>query len=315
MLYLLAYQLLAAGGKISAVLDTTDRRQFFKAMPHLPGFTRSAYFLKGLKLLLKVRSSVRFIRGVTGLEAIGNGRVEKLRFRTGQKWSEIDADVVMLHQGVVPDVSLASAAGCTLEWNARQCAFQPKLDGVGQTTVPGISVAGDCATIGGAALAEVLGRLTALGALAAIGVLDQTRTADLQRPLQRSLTRLRRGRPFLDILYRPHDLFRIPPNDETIVCRCEEVRASQVRSVIALGVPGPNQLKTFLRCGMGPCQGRLCSLTVTEMMAAGRKTDPQDIGFYRQRIPVKPLSLGELASLPATPQALLAVTGKTTPLQ
>jgi hypothetical protein len=45
------------------------------------------------------------------------------------------------------------------------------------------------------------------------------------------------------------------------------------------------------------------------MMAAGRKADPQDIGFYRLRPPVKPLSLGELASLPATPEALMAVTG------
>ena len=309
MLYLLVYQLLAAGARISAVLDTTDRRQLPNALPYLPDFTRSAYFWKGVKLLVKVLSSVRFVRGVTGLEAVGNGRVEKLRFRTGRKWNEIDADVVMLHQGVVPDISLASSAGCALEWNDRQLAFQPRLDGDGQTTVSGISVAGDGATIGGAALAEVSGRLAALGALASIGVLDQTRKADLQRPLQRMLARFRRGRPFLDILYRPRDAFRIPTDDETIVCRCEEVRAGQIRSAIALGAPGPNQLKTFLRCGMGPCQGRLCSLTVTEMMAAGRKADPQDIGFYRLRPPVKPLSLGELASLPATPEALMAVTG------
>jgi len=114
MLYLLVYQLLAAGARISAVLDTTDRRQLPKAVPYLPDFTRSAYFWKGVKLLVKVLSSVRFVRGVTGLEAVGNGRVEKLRFRTGRKWNEIDADVVMLHQGVVPDISLASSAGCAL---------------------------------------------------------------------------------------------------------------------------------------------------------------------------------------------------------
>ena len=36
----------------------------------------------------------------------------------------------------------------------------------------------------------------------------------------------------------------------------------------ALGCPGPNQMKSFLRCGMGPCQGRLCGLTVTELIAA-----------------------------------------------
>jgi NADPH-dependent 2,4-dienoyl-CoA reductase/sulfur reductase-like enzyme len=210
---------------------------------------------------------------------------------------------------VVPETSLASSAGCALEWNDRQLAFQPRLDSDGQTTVPGISIAGDGATIGGAALAEVSGRLAALGALAAIGVLDHARKVDLQRPLRRRLARFRRGRAFLDILYRPRDPFRIPTDEDTIVCRCEEVRAGQVRRAIALGAPGPNQLKTFLRCGMGPCQGRLCSLTVTEMMAAGHNADPQDVGFYRLRPPVKPLSLAELASLPATPEALMAVTG------
>lgn len=309
MLYLLAYQLLAAGAKVAAVIDTTDHRQLLKSLPHLPDFARSAYFWKGLKLLAKVLCSVRFVRGVTGLEAVGDGRVERLRFRTGGTWKEIDADVVLLHQGVIPDVSLAGSAGCALDWNERQSSFQPRLDGDGRTTVGGISVAGDGAGIGGAALAEVSGRLAALGALAAIGSLDPAGKAELQRPLRRMLARFRHGRTFLDILYRPRDGFRIPTDDETIVCRCEEVRAGQIRSAIALGVPGPNQLKTFLRCGMGPCQGRLCSSTVTEMMASARKADPQEVGFYRLRPPVKPVRLGELAALPATPEAMLAVTG------
>ncbi|MDR3672023.1 MAG: NAD(P)/FAD-dependent oxidoreductase [Holophaga sp.] len=303
MLYLLAYQLLAAGARISAVLDITDRRQMLKALPYLPDFTRSGYFWKGLKLLGKVLTSVRFVRGVTGLKAIGNGKVERIRFRTGRKWKEMDADLVMLHQGVVPEISLANSAGCEFAWNHRQLSFQPRLDGDGQTTVPGISVAGDGAAIGGAALAEVWGRLAALGALADIGVINQARKAELQRPLRHMVSRLQHGRPFLDILYRPLEAFRIPAEDETIVCRCEGVQAGQIRSAIALGVPGPNQLKTFIRCGMGPCQGRLCSHTVTEMMAAGRKDEPQSIGAFRLRAPVKPISLGEVASLFAQPVA------------
>jgi bacterioferritin-associated ferredoxin len=123
------------------------------------------------------------------------------------------------------------------------------------------------------------------------------------------MARLRRGRAFLDTLYRPRDVLRIPTDDETIVCRCEEVRAGQIRSATTLGVPGPNQLKTFLRCGMGPCQGRLCALTVTEMMAAERQADPQVIGFYRLRPPVKPVRLGELAAMPAVQDLSSAVTG------
>lgn len=41
-----------------------------------------------------------------------------------------------------------------------------------------------------------------------------------------------------------------------------------------LGVTGPNQMKAFLRCGMGPCQGRLCGLTVVELIAEANGTTP-----------------------------------------
>ena len=62
------------------------------------------------------------------------------------------------------------------------------------------------------------------------------------------------------------------PKGDTIVCRCEEVTAREISETAALGCEGPNQMKSFLRCGMGPCQGRLCGLTVTELIAEARGT-------------------------------------------
>ena len=103
-----------------------------------------------------------------------------------------------------------------------------------------------------------------------------------------------RIRPFLDSLYRPRDENRVP-KDEVIVCRCEEVTAGELRSFVKLGCLGPNQAKSFGRCGMGPCQGRLCGLTVTEVIADARSVPPETIGYYRIRPPIKPLTLGELA--------------------
>ena len=91
------------------------------------------------------------------------------------------------------------------------------------------------------------------------------------------------------------------------MCRCEEVTAGQIRETVALGVVGPNQMKSFLRCGMGPCQGRLCGLTVTEMIAEARGVSPQEVGYYRLRPPVKPVTLAELAALPKTEAAMRAV--------
>ncbi|MGH7126785.1 MAG: (2Fe-2S)-binding protein, partial [Stellaceae bacterium] len=93
----------------------------------------------------------------------------------------------------------------------------------------------------------------------------------------------------------------------TLVCRCEEVTARQVRDAAALERIGPNQLKAYLRCGMGPCQGRLCGLTVTELLADAHGLSPDEVGYYRLRPPVKPITVGELASLPKTEADIAAV--------
>jgi hypothetical protein len=44
---------------------------------------------------------------------------------------------------------------------------------------------------------------------------------------------------------------------------------------------------------MGPCQGRLCGLTVTEIIAQARDTMPDEVGYYRVRPPIKPVMLGD----------------------
>ena len=48
--------------------------------------------------------------------------------------------------------------------------------------------------------------------------------------------------------------------------------AREVADTVKLGCTGPNQMKSFLRSGMGPCQGRMCGLKVTEVIAAARGT-------------------------------------------
>jgi NADPH-dependent 2,4-dienoyl-CoA reductase/sulfur reductase-like enzyme len=314
LLYLLAGELLEAGVRIEALLDTSDPARRLDAARHLPGFLASPYLAKGLRLLLRVRAGAPWRGGVDALEALGGDRLRQVRYRVRGRWRELDADLLLLHQGVIPDINLPGAAGCALDWNPRQRCFQPRLDAAGETTVAGLAVAGDAATVGGAALAEVSGRLAAVEALVALGALDPSRAGARRACLVRARKRLGRGRTFLDLLYQPRASFLVPGDDATLVCRCEEVRAGQVRAAIALGAPGVNQLKIFLRCGMGPCQGRLCAPTVTEMVAAQGGMSPQEAGTFRPRSPVKPIPLAELAALPATPEALVAVTGEPTPL-
>ena len=293
LLWLLAAQILRAGGKIDAILDTMPRRNWLRAVAHLPDFVLSPYFAKGLKLLREVRAKVRVIR-TDRLEAVGDDRLREVVFDVGDEERRMPADLLLLHQGVVPNVNLAMAAGLAHAWNDRQICFEPVLDEWFTSSVPGIAVAGDGAGIAGGTAAVERGRIAAIAAIRALK--PEAPLPDAQ-VIRQKLQREEMGRPVLDWLNRPADAFR-QPEGETIVCRCEEVTAKQVRDTADLGCEGPNQMKSFLRCGMGPCQGRLCGLTVTELIAAQRGTTAADVGYYRLRPPVKPITLAELASLP-----------------
>ncbi|WP_349963204.1 NAD(P)/FAD-dependent oxidoreductase [Rhizobium sp. ZPR3] len=310
LLYLLASQLVDAGARNMTVLDTSQSLLRWEALRQLPGFLLSPYLVKGLGLLLKTKRNVRVVTGVQSLAILGQDHVEGVRFETRRGTESLQAETVLLHQGVIPGINLASAAGCPLTWNERQRAFEPVTDAEGRTPRRGILIAGDGAGIGGAQAAEIAGRIAALATLSDLGLTKVPVAVSSLRKLQRQRRRFLRGRDFLDALYAPRQAFLAPPDPQTIVCRCEEITAGKLREAVALGPPGPNQLKTFVRCGMGPCQGRLCAATVTEIMAAEKGMNPSEIGTYRLRSPVKPVRLAELAGLPHAPRALKAVTGR-----
>lgn len=289
LLWLLAAQIARTGRKLQAVLDVTPRANRLRAAPHLVDFLLSPYWRKGLALVREVKARTPVIR-VDRLEARGDGRLREIAF----DGTSLPLDVLLLHQGVVPNVNLAMAAGVAHRWNERQLCFEPVLDGDFASSVPGIAVAGDGAGIAGGTAAAERGRIAAIAAVRALRP-----DANLPDPRQarRRLRREERGRAFLDELYRPAVRYRQPMGD-TLVCRCEEVTARQVRETARLGCEGPNQMKAFLRTGMGPCQGRMCGLTVTELIGAERGIVPEQVGYFRLRPPVKPITLGELASLP-----------------
>ena len=304
LLWLLAAQMLRAGGTLSAVLDTTPRMR-----PGLDmlSFLASPYLSKGLALMRETRRHLTPISRVSGLRADGDDRLRCVSFtdRAGVA-QHIECDTLLLHQGVVPNANLAISIGCVHRWDEAQLCFVPTLDAWGHSDIEGVSIAGDGAGIAGAETAAERGRLAALGAAYRLDRIDEsTRDREAEAPRRVAAT-YSRGRALLDRVFRPIDPNRIPSGD-TIACRCEEVSAAQIVEAVRIGATGPNQLKAYLRCGMGPCQGRLCGLTVTELMASARGKTPAEIGHYRLRPPVKPITVNELASLPRSEDEANAV--------
>lgn len=308
LLYLLAGQLAAAGCQIAAVLDTTPSANWSKALGAIPDFLRSPYLAKGVKLMLAARRKLRFVSGVTSLTATGSERLATVQFEQGGRTGTIACDTLLLHQGVIPSVNFSNAAGCAHDFDTEQHAWVPRVDAWFASTVPGIAIAGDGAGIGGAESAALRGEIAAFGAASRLGKLNEAERDRQAAPIRAELDKKLRGRRFLDLLYKPAPQFLAPPKDETIICRCEEVTAGQIRDAAKrLGVTGPNQMKAFLRCGMGPCQGRLCGPTVVELIAETRGTTPAETGYYRLRPPIKPVTLAELAALPQTEASVKAV--------
>lgn len=298
LLLLVACQLLEAGAKLAGIVETSPAGNRRRALRHLPAALGApALMAKGLRLLWQLRrAGVPMYSQATDLRIEGEERVQALNFFAGGSERRLEADVVLLHHGVVPNTQLSRLLRVDHEWSDVQLAWQPRVDAWGETSLQGFRIAGDGAAIAGALAAEASGALAALGAAQALGKLGTSECARLAEPWHRQLARQLRIRPFLDALYRPPE-WLADPADDTIVCRCEEVTAGRVREMARLGCQGPNQTKFFSRCGMGPCQGRVCGIPVTQVLAKALHKSPGEVGAYRIRAPLKPVPLASIAAL------------------
>jgi bacterioferritin-associated ferredoxin len=152
-----------------------------------------------------------------------------------------------------------------------------------------VYVAGDGAGILGADAAEISGRLAAIAALSDAGVKeDAAEVAALQREhrrMRRFMAGMERAFPWPAALARA-------TADTTLVCRCEAIRASELRrSVSDLDAREINRAKAFVRVGMGRCQGRYCGSAAAEILGDAIGCEPEAVSRLRGQAPVKPLAI------------------------
>lgn len=296
---LVTRQLIAAGVTVAALLETTEANDYIAALPHLPRALRAMDMLgKGSRMRREIkRAGVPILSGIANPAAIGDDHVTHVAFDHGGRRNTIQVDTLLLHAGIVPNIQITRQLDCAHDWAADQRYWRPALDRWGATDCETIAVAGDGGGIIGAEASVPSGQLAALDAARRLGVIDAQERYRRAAPARREMSRHLAIRPLLDALFRPDPGFCVPPDDATLVCRCEEVTAGDIRAAVAEGAMGPNQLKAFTRCGMGPCQGRMCGLPVAEIIAAERCATMTETGTYRVRPPIKPVTMSELAAL------------------
>lgn len=292
LLWLVACQMVAAGAPPIAVVETTPKGRLSAALPHIFGAARGhRYLRKGFSLMRKVRSAkVPIYTAATNLSVLGDGEATGLSFTSKGKQHTINAQHVALHQGVVPNPQITRLLGCEHRWDSMQHCFRPVTNSRGLTSVENLYAVGDGAGIMGAVSAALQGRLAVLDIATDVGRTSSDRATRLEKGLKRDGA----VRPFLEALYAPAAEF-VSPADDVTVCRCEEITAQSIRKAVDLGAPGPNQIKSYLRSGMGPCQGRVCGLVVATIIAQRRAVTMDEVGYFRIRPPLKPLHLHEIA--------------------
>jgi NADPH-dependent 2,4-dienoyl-CoA reductase/sulfur reductase-like enzyme len=299
LVLLYAAQLLAAGGSIAGILDIAEPGAKWAALSHLGAILRSRTLLRRGRAWRRdiAKAGIKTQR-IDSLRAEGTDALTHIAFRIGEAEHREPASTLLIHDGVIPSVQITRALGCIHDWDPAQHCWRPRVDEWGTSSVPTISVAGDGTGIAGWQAAMQEGRLAAIAIAAAIGKLDPAQRDLIARRYRRALTRARTIRPLLDAVFPPRtDTLA----DDTIVCRCEEITAGRIREAVSLGCLGLNQLKAFTRCGMGPCQSRMCAPTAARVIAQARGVRIEDIEPHRLRFPTKPLTLGELAALDVAP--------------
>jgi len=285
LLTLVAVQLLKAGAKVEAVLDTAPLWGQIAALPYL--MARPGLVLRGSLLRLRLGRLYRAGVSIEGIDFDGRGP-------TGIRWRDAGGhlhltacDMVGLGWHLRAETQLAGLAHCDFDCDADWAQWLPRTDRMGRA-VDGVYLAGDGLRILGADGAEVAGRLAAAACLADMGRPAPDVTADLRRldRCEQFARGIARAFPW------PARMVRALPN-ETIVCRCEGITAGQLRQNADYGGAEANRVKSLSRIGMGRCQGRFCQIAAAELIAGRAGLAVRDAGRLRQQAPVRPVPIGD----------------------
>lgn len=307
LLLVVAHYLLAGGARVVALSEAASLRALWRhgprMLPHL-GFVRQGWgYWRELRSAGVPVLSGHVIRRATGTAALTAATVSAC----DESWTPLpgrertfDVDALVVGYGFVPATELPRLAGCEYRYVADVGGWVPVLDAELQSTVPGIFVAGESAGVAGAAVALVEGRLAGLAAARHLGALDAVRFRPLAAPVQARRRRLAGFRVVMDEIYRPGPGLATLADDETIVCRCEELRAAEIRRAIADGAHLVNDVKIATRAGMGRCQGRMCAAGIAALVSRATGAPPEALGTFTARVPVKPVSVAALAGAPDT---------------
>lgn len=170
--------------------------------------------------------------------AHGGQTLESVDISRSGRFETIECDYLACGFHLVPNIELQLLLGCKIQGGYVQ------VDELQRTTVEAVFCAGEPTGIGGLELSLIEGQIAGL---AAAGGAANARKLFRQREKARRFARI------LDRTFRLRPELRSLASAETIVCRCEDIAYSRLQDHTSW-----RAAKLHTRCGMGPCQGRVC---------------------------------------------------------
>lgn len=265
LLLAVAAALTRAGASVAAVVEQAP-------LTRLAGFGLHMIFSQPGKLVEGVHYRLQTLRvpfhfGSWVTRAEGRGRVERVWIGDGRKERSIDCDWLACGFHLVPNLELPQLLGCRID------AGYVAVDEFQRSSISGVACIGELTGIGGLEKALVEGQIAGH---AAAGNEAKARALERQRRKQQ------RFAASLDRAFALRAELRNLPTAQTLVCRCEDISHSALAACHTW-----RQAKLHTRCGMGPCQGRICGAATEFLYGWG----PADA-----RPPVYPVRISTLAS-------------------
>jgi len=302
-LFSVGYEFLKNKGKVVAILEQSGMMDKIKMVPTL--FHQPSKFVEGAKFLskfffsgvpVKYRRKIVEARGKDSLEEVVIGKVDskgKLKEGTEKIYK---TDALAVGYGFVPNIEGPQLAGCDLEFSQAMGGWIVNVNDKLETSKENVLAAGEITGVGGALKSINEGKIAAATILKRFEKIDEI---DYQKQLKK-LTKERKHH--LKFTYYFNSLYKIPEAavmaipDDTVICRCEDITMKEIREGIAGGYTTPQALKNAARLSMGNCQGRTCGPVVYDILDCLTEQDPETIGPFNPRPPLKPLSIEALAN-------------------
>ncbi|MGG5822715.1 FAD-dependent oxidoreductase [Falsiroseomonas sp. HW251] len=296
LLFAVAAGILKAGGEVAAVVDLARQGDWLAHLGALA--SRPDLLARGVAWRARLAASrvpvlhghaVVALHGTDELQEVEVAPVDAATWRplAGVR-RRIAADACAFGHGLVPDTAVTRLLQARHVFRVEAGGWIAATDEDLRANLPGLYLAGDAAGIGGAAAAEERGRLAGLASARDAGRLGDAAHAAAATAPRAARRRAERFGAAISTLMRPRSgaYAAIPP--ETVVCRCEDITRATIEQALDAGARDVNQAKSWTRCGMGPCQGRLCGETLGELVAM-RGTGREAAGQLTGRPPLRPL--------------------------